>query len=70
MRRGAEIVFSCGPAGRLAMTVDGAERPPIESRALCRALFDVYLGEDPIERDGKRNALAGFAGLLRPSVRR
>ncbi len=66
VRRGAEIVFSCGPADRLAMTVDGAERPPIESRALCRALFDVYLGEDPIERDGKRNALAGFAGLLQP----
>ncbi len=42
-----QIVFSCGPAGRLAMTVDGAERLPIESRALCRALFDVYLGDDP-----------------------
>ena len=70
VRRGAEIVFSCGPAGRLAMTVDGAERPPIESRALCRALFDVYLGDDPIERDGKRNALAGLAGLLQPVVRR
>ncbi len=46
------------------MTVDGAERPPFESRALCRALFDVYLGEDPIERDGRRNLIAGFARLL------
>ena len=35
VRRGAEIVFSCGPAGRLAMTVDRAERPSIESRALA-----------------------------------
>ena len=66
VRRDAEIVFSCGPAGRLAMTVDGAERPPFESRALCRALFDVYLGEDPIERDGRRNLIAGFARLLQP----
>ena len=66
VRRGAEIVFACGPAGRLAMTVDRAERPPIESRALCRALFDVYLGDDPIEPDGRRNLMAGFAGLLRP----
>ena len=66
VRRGAEIVFSCGPAGRLAMTVDGAERPPIESRALCRALFDVYLGDDPIEPEGRRNFIAGFAGLLQP----
>ena len=70
VRRDAEIVFSCGPAGRLAMTVDGAERPPIESRVLCRALFDVYLGDDPIERDGKRNIVAGFAGLLQPFDRR
>ena len=69
VRRGAEIVFSCGPAGRLAMTVDGAERPPIESRVLCRALFDVYLGENPIERVGRRNLIAGFAGLLQPSDR-
>ena len=70
VRRGAEIVFSCGPAGRLAMTVDGAERPPIESPSLCRALFDVYLGEDPIEPDGRRNLIAGFAGLLQPLDRR
>lgn len=70
VRRDAEMVFSCGPAGRLAMTVDGAERPPFESRALCRALFDVYLGEDPIEPDGRRNLIAGFAGLLQPPDRR
>ncbi len=70
VRRDAEIVFSCGPAGRLAMTVDGAERPPIESQALCRALFDVYLGEDPIEPDGRRNFIAGFAGLLQAPDRR
>ena len=66
VQRGAEILFSCGPAGRLAMTVDGVARPPIESRALCRALFDVYLGEDPIEPEGRRNFIAGFAGLLQP----
>ena len=70
VRRGAEIVFACGPAGRLATSVDGAERPAIESRALCRALFDVYLGADPIERDGKRNVVAGFAGLLEGSAPR
>ena len=70
VRRGAEIVFACGPAGRLATSVDGAERPAIESRALCRALFDVYLGADPIERDGKRNVVAGLAGFLDGSVSR
>ena len=52
------------PAGRLATSVGGDERPPINSRALCGALFDVYLGEDPISDDGKRRVVAGFPGLL------
>ena len=61
---GTEVVFSCGPAGRLATSVGGNERPPIDSRALCRALFDVYLGADPISDDGKRSVIAGFPGLV------
>ena len=61
---GTEIVFSCSPARRLATSFGGDERPPIDSRTLCRALFDVYLGEDPISDDGKRSVIAGFPGLL------
>ena len=64
VRTGTEIVFSCGPAGRLATSVGGDERPPIDSRALCRTLFDVYLGENPISDDGKRSIIAGFPGLI------
>ena len=65
--RGTEIVFSCDPGGRLTASVGNAPRPPIASRSLCRALFDVYLRQDPIERDGKRNIIAGFARLLVPA---
>ena len=61
---GTEIVFSCGPAEGLATSMGGGERPSTDSRALCRALFDVYLGEDPISEDGKRRVIAGFPGLL------
>ena len=64
VRTGTEIVFSCGPVGRLTTSVGGDERPPIDSRALCGALFDVYLGEDPISDDGKRSIIAGFHGLI------
>ena len=64
VRTGTEVVFSCGPAGRLATSVGGDERPAINSWALCGALFDVYLGEDPISDDGKRSVVAGFPGLL------
>jgi hypothetical protein len=62
--RGTEIVFSCDPAGRLSTQVGGAPRPAIESRALCWALFDVYLGEKPISGDARRNLVAGFPELL------
>ncbi len=62
--KGAEIVLSCDPAGRLETRVNGAVRPPIESRALCRALFDIYLGPKPISADGKSRLVVGFADLL------
>ena len=65
--RGTEIVLSCGPAGRLTTSVGQAQRPPIASRALCRALFDIYLGEDPIERDARRNIIGGLVRLLAPA---
>lgn len=65
--RGTEIVLSCDPPGRLTASVGPAQRAPIESRTLCRALFDVYLGEDPIERDARRNIIAGLARLLAPA---
>ena len=58
-----EITFACGPTGRLTTAVGGIERPPIDSRALCRALFDVYLGADPISEHGKKALIAGFPNL-------
>ena len=66
---GTEVVFSCNPVGRLTASIGGHERPPIDSRVLCRALFDVYLGADPISNDGKRSLIAGFPGLLGTSRR-
>ena len=61
---GTEIVFSCGSAGRLSTSVGEDERQPIDSRVLCQALFDVYLGDDPISDEGKKSIIAGFPGLL------
>ena len=61
---GTEIVFSCSPAGRLAVAVAGSERRPLDSRILCEALFDVYLGAEPISEAGKRSVIEGFPELL------
>lgn len=62
--RGTEIVFSCRPGGRLDTSIDREPRPPIESAALCRALFDVYLGAQPVSAEGKRAIVARIPELL------
>lgn len=64
MTKDSELLFSCGPDGVLASRVKGEDRPPIESPALCWALFDVYLGPKPISGDGKKNVIANFPALL------
>ena len=64
---GTELVFSCNPEGRMATTIAGTERAPIQSPALCRSLFDVYLGRDPISPAGRKTVIARFAELLEPA---
>ncbi len=66
---GTEIVFACAPSGRLTTTVGGVERAPIDSTVLCGALFDVYLGTEPISVQGKKTVVAGFAELLAATAR-
>ena len=62
---GAELVFTCTPTGTLHTTVSGESKPALESRALCNALFDVYLGRTPISPNGKRTAVARLPEVLR-----
>ena len=61
---GTEIVLTCAAGGTMHTTVGGAARDPVTSPALCWALFDVYLGADPISGDGKKSIIANFPALL------
>ncbi len=47
------LVFTWLPGGRLLTSIDGKQMPEIKNLALCHALFDVYVGEDPISENGK-----------------
>jgi hypothetical protein len=67
--KGTQIVFSCDAEGHLNTTVGGAARPEIPSRALCWALFDVYLGDKPISSDGKRLLVQRFPDILSQEAR-
>jgi len=62
--RSTEIVFSCSPNGELRTAVDGQSRSPLQSQALCWALFDVYLGDKPVSLDGRRSLISGFPAWL------
>ncbi|MGH7537091.1 MAG: chalcone isomerase family protein [Gemmatimonadales bacterium] len=63
--KGTELVFSCTPEGRFTTSMAGQQKPELHSPALCWALFDVYLGAQPISPDGKKSVVANFPALLR-----
>ena len=63
MTKESELVFTCAD-GTLSSSVKGEVMADIESPALCWALFDVYLGEDPISKDGKKNVVQNFPNIL------
>ena len=59
----SELIFSCVD-GTLYTRIKGEQADPIESAALCWAMFDVYLGEKPISKGAKKNIGKGFARML------
>ncbi len=48
-----ELIFAWHPGGRLLTMVDGKLLGEVKSEHLALALFDVYLGADPISDDAK-----------------
>jgi hypothetical protein len=64
MTKDSELLFSCTPDGTLSSRVKGEDKAAISSPALCWALFDVYLGPNPISGDGKKGVAANFPALL------
>ena len=61
---GTEIIFSCSPEGRPVTALAGTPHRSLDSRPLCEALFDVYLGTKPISESGRRAVIAGFPEVL------
>jgi hypothetical protein len=64
MTKDTELVFSCTPGGTLRTTVKGETAAEVDSPALCWALFDVYLGTDPISEGGKKSVIRNFPKIL------
>jgi hypothetical protein len=64
MTKGAELVFSCTPDGTLSSLVKGEPAADIQSRALCWAMFDTFLGEKPISNGGKKTVIGNVPNIL------
>lgn len=66
LEEGTELVFAWHPGGRLVTRIGGKVMGEVKSHNLALALFDVYLGSDPISEDAKEafaDALPGFLDL-------
>ncbi len=62
--RGTVITLSAGRGGKLTPVVAGAPKPAIASPELCRALFDIYLGSNPVSLSAKESFGAALAAAL------
>lgn len=65
LEKGDEVIFTWLPGGKLETTVKGKRKKQIVSPTLCWALFDIYLGDRPIEEKGKKTMIERLPALLR-----
>jgi hypothetical protein len=64
VKDGNILRFAWHPGGKLHTSINGEVQPVIESKALCWAMFDVYLGSRPISDTGKRGLVNRVPTLL------
>lgn len=64
VKDGNVLRFAWHPGGKLHTSINGEVQAVIESKALCWALFDVYLGPRPISDTGKRRLVDRIPDLL------
>lgn len=64
LKDGNELRFTWHPDGSLSTVVNGERKPDVADPDLAKALFDVYLGKDPISNSGKKNLVRRLPELL------
>jgi ATP-dependent RNA helicase DHX36 len=64
LKEGNELRFTWHPDGTLCTVVNGERKPDLKSQDLAWAMFDVYLGDDPISKSGKKDLVSRLPGLL------
>ena len=65
VRKGTVLTFTRDHEGNLAARADAHELVSVQSRPLCAAIFDLYIGEQPVSKKAKVGAAACLRGLRR-----
>eukprot|EP00882_Tetradesmus_deserticola_P028756 GHRQ01032040.1.p2 GENE.GHRQ01032040.1~~GHRQ01032040.1.p2 ORF type:complete len:144 (+),score=72.36 GHRQ01032040.1:722-1153(+) len=63
-KKGTELAFATHHQGQLVTQIDGKQVGSIQSPALVKALFDIYVGPDPVSTDAKSSIAKGLAALI------
>jgi hypothetical protein len=64
-RKGDVYVIRWGPGGSLEVTAAGQPKPAIADKAFATAVFQIWLGEKPLQEDIKRDLVARAGQVLK-----
>ncbi|KAL5213135.1 hypothetical protein ABZP36_023982 [Zizania latifolia] len=62
---GTKIDFRQTSDGQLITEIDGKQIGAVQSKDLCRAFFDMYIGDPPVSVETKQNIAQNVGGLIR-----
>jgi hypothetical protein len=62
--KGTTIDLTRLPGNTLQTKINGEQVGSVESALVCRSLFDLYIGDDPFDKDAKKSIGSSMASLL------
>lgn len=65
VKEGVKLLFLWKKGGKLTSYMDGKKLGEIDSLVLSQALFDTWIGADPVSAGAKRSIMKGFEKLLK-----
>lgn len=65
LKDGNELRFTWHPDGTLSTVVNGERKGDLLAPELCKALFDVYIGEKPISKSSKKKLVKRLPEIIK-----
>uniref|UniRef100_J3MM85 Chalcone--flavanone isomerase n=2 Tax=Oryza brachyantha TaxID=4533 RepID=J3MM85_ORYBR len=63
--KGSVIELSRESGHVLKITIEGEELGSIQSKLLCKSILDLYIGEDPFDKNAKDSIQENMASILK-----